>query len=82
MMNGTDLYGCGFTSIVAASSQSTSAPYCLMVQMVRSMYGREKISPVRCSVRPFVMAGPIISSAETYWEDTLPAISKSPPANL
>ena len=82
MTNGTDLYGCGFTSIVAASSQSTSAPYCRMVQMVRSMYGRENISPLRCSVSPFIMTGPIISSAETYCEDTLPAMSRLPPTSL
>ena len=81
MKNGTALYGCGFTTMVEESSHSTSAPYSCMVHIVRSMYGRDIISPVRCSVSPFFITGPIISSAEIYCEDTLPAMSSLPPSS-
>ena len=53
-----------------------------MVHNVRSIYGLETISPTSVSLRPSLIIGPTISSAEIYWELTLPGISSFPPFSL
>ena len=52
--------------------QATLAPKSRISFSVRSIYGRDTISPVSVSFSPLVSAGPIISKAEIYCELTFP----------
>ena len=68
------------TSIVRLSFHTASAPKSPIMHNVRSIYGREIISPVRLSVSPLRITGPIINRAEIYCELTFPCISSVPPS--
>ena len=68
--------------MVSPALHSASAPNSRIIHSVKSMYGREMMSPVSFSSSPSSNTGPIISSAEIYCELTLPAISKVPPVSL